>query len=70
MVIEPARLVVPVYVATANPATPLPLLVAGPRMTIQDRLLTAVQAHPAGALTWMPLLPPLAGKETLVGEIL
>lgn len=39
------------------------------RIVIQPTLLTAVQAHPSGAMTLTLACPPLDGKERLVGEI-
>jgi hypothetical protein len=38
-------------------------------MVIQLALLTAVQLHPLGAVTLTLPVPPLAGKDALVGEI-
>jgi hypothetical protein len=47
----------------------LPEPLAPERIVIQLTLLTAVQAHPSGAVTLTVACPPLAGKERPVGKM-
>lgn len=48
---------------------PLPLVLETPAMVIQATLLTAVQEHPAGAVTATIAVPPLIPKSALLGEM-
>ena len=47
----------------------MPEPLAPERIVIQLTLLTAVQAHPSGAVTLTVACPPLAGKERPVGKM-
>ena len=56
--------------ATLNATVPLPLPLA-PLVTVIQLvlLLTAVHAHPAGAVTAVDPVPPPAATDWLVGDI-
>ena len=65
----PVRLVVPVFAAAAMVTVPFPVPAAPAVTVIHAALLTAVHTQPAAALTVVPAVPPAAGSDWLVGEI-
>ena len=65
----PDRLVVAVLVATLNAVVPGPVPPAPAVMLIHAALLAAVHAQAAPAVTVLPPVPPVAAKESLVGEM-
>jgi hypothetical protein len=70
--VRPAIVTVPVRDALAGFLGTVKLTLAEPlpegvRAVIQEALLTAVQEHPAGAVTDTATVPPLAPKFLLVG---
>lgn len=69
MVSVPLRLVVPVLAATLKVTVPPPVPAAPAVTVIHAALLTAVHAQPAAALTVVLAVPPAAGTDWLVGEI-
>ena len=58
-----------VLAAAVNPTLPEPLPLAPLVIVTQDAPLVAVQLHPLLVVTVTVLLPPVAVKERLVGEI-
>jgi hypothetical protein len=70
MVMVPVRCAVLAFAAALKLTVPLPLPDA-PAVTVNQLvlLLTAVQAHPASAVTLVEPVPPLATTDWLVGAI-
>jgi len=69
-IVRVADLAVPVVLpAAVNPTLPEPVPVAPVRMVTHEALLVAVQLHPAPAVTATVPMPPEAGRDWLVGEI-
>jgi hypothetical protein len=69
MVKVPERLDVPVFAATVNPTVPGPFPLDPLVIAIQLRLVDAVQAQPAPALTLLVPVPPADENDWLVGLI-
>jgi hypothetical protein len=65
----PVRCTLTVLGATLNVTVPLPLPFAPAVMVIQLRVLDAVQAQPAPAVTLADPVPPAAGTDCELGEI-
>ena len=65
----PVRDVVAVFAAMLNATLPFPVPAAPALTVIHVSLLTAVHAHPVGAVTVVLPVPPPAPMDWLVGEI-
>src|SRR5439155_1610012 len=65
----PVRDVPAVFAAMLNVTLPLPVPAAPVATVIHASLLTAVHAHPVGAVTVVLPVPPPATTDWLVGEI-
>ena len=65
----PVRDVVAVFAAMLNVTLPFPVPAAPALTVIHVSLLTAVHAHPVGAVTVVLPVPPPAPMDWLVGEI-